>query len=268
MKRLFQALAIVQLALVVALGLRVVEVMRTEPPVFEEIPEAPAPTTIPAPKPRAKISNSVTEAVVEGDLFDAQRGKGVDIEIDGDAPVDAAPLPPPTSVTLTGIMIIGAEPVAIMSDPAVGPEQQSLRKGEMLGDYEIGDISTSSVTLLGQAGQQFHVPLKIQGGGGGAVAAATPPGPGARAAAAKAGSAAAKTPPPRPGREGEAQDENRSMSARERAQAIAQRNAAARGKTAGNQAGKGDEKEEGDGADPVQARLDALRRLREAAKTR
>ncbi|HYB98063.1 MAG TPA: hypothetical protein VEC57_02905 [Candidatus Limnocylindrales bacterium] len=274
MKRLFQALAIVQLALVVALGLRVVEVMRTEPPQFGEIPDAPAPAPIPPPKPRARISPAVTEAVVKGDLFDAQRGAGLgDINID-DAPVDATPLPPPTSVTLTGVMIIGAEPVAILSDPAVGPEQQSLRKGEMLGDYEVGEITSSSVTLLGQAGQQFHVPLKIQGGSGGGGVAAAPPAPGARpsAAANRPGTTAAARPAtPRPGRgEPEPQDETRSMTARERAQAIAQRNAAARGRTAGNQQGGkgGGEKEEAGGADPVQARLDALRRLREAAKSR
>lgn|GEM_PF-1047009 len=271
MKRLMQALALLQLALVVGLGLRVAEVLRTEPPAFADIPDLPALTPLPAARPRAKPDAATTDAVVKADLFEAERGVHTE-DIDVSGLVDAAPLPPPTNVKVSGIMLLG-EPVAILSDPALGPDQRSLRRGDMFGDYEVGEIEASSVVLLGSTGQQFRLDLRVEGGGGGPA----PAGPaGVHAAGAAPGRPATAVnraaPPPRPGAPPANPDnsaDSKVMSAREKAQAIAQRNAAIRANRPATGASAPGQAEGAAAApDPVQARLDALRKLREAAKTR
>ena len=282
MKRLLQGLALVQVLLLVALGWRIVDVWTTPLPVAGEIPELPAVTSIPPPRPMPKISNSVTDAVVEHDLFDEARGQGIDpdeVTVDGAPDV---PVPPPSSVKLTGVMVLEGEPVAFLLDSNVKPEQQAVRKGDMFGEYEVGDITPRGLLLLGTQNQQFQIPLKVEAAaGGGAMPAGAAPGgpppprtPGTR-----------PTPPPKPvaarpaapGKADAAADaaENKAMTARERAQAISQRNAELRKQ---NSAAKGaagaaaaEEAAEGGGEaepNPVQARLEALRQLREAAKSK
>lgn len=269
MKRLIQALSLLQLALVIALGLRVIDVVRTEPPSFGEIPDLPALTALPPPRPRTPADDSTTDAIVKADLFEAERGVHLE-DINVDSLADAPPLPPPTNVKVSGILLLG-EPVAILSDPSVGPDQRSLRKGDMFGDYEVGEIGTSSVILMGSGGQQFHLDLRVEAGGGGGAApggAAARPAPAAAGRPVPAGNA--RPQPPRPGAaaEPDAAAANKSMTAKERAQAIAQRNAAIRGNHPGQAGGGGQAEGENAGPDPAQARLEALRKLREAAKTR
>ena len=271
MKRLLQALALLQLVLAAGLGFRVVDVLRTEPPRFDEIPDLPALTPLPPAKPRASPDAATAEAIVSADLFEAERGVHLD-DIDASGMVDQAPLPPPTNVKVSGIILLG-EPVVILSDPAVGPDQRSLRQGDMFGDYQIGEIGPSSVVLLGSTGQQFHLDLHVEtGGGGGPAAAGAPAARGAGATPGRPGvtSTTARPVPTRPGTAAEDRNE-KAMSAKERAQAIAQRNAAIRsGHPAGAQQGAqaGGQNEGGEPPDPVQARVEALRKLREAAKTR
>ncbi|MBI5504811.1 MAG: hypothetical protein HY899_08400 [Deltaproteobacteria bacterium] len=272
MKRLLQALALLQLALVVGLGLRVVDVLRTELPTFGEIPDLPAVTPLPAARSRAKPDAATTDAIVNADLFEAERGVHTeDLDVSGLA--DAAPLPPPTNVKVSGILLLG-EPVAILSDPAVGPDQRSLRRGDMFGDYQVGEIGPSSVVLLGSTGQEFHLDLHVEGGsGGGGPAPGTPPRAAGATPARPTTAPGNRAATPRPGSPAAPADktDSRAMSARERAQAIAQRNAAIRAsRPTPGQAGATAPGGQGEAAapDPVQARLDALRKLREAAKTR
>lgn len=265
MKRLLQGLALLQVLLLVGLVMRVVDVVSTPLPEFGEIPELPALAPLPPSKPVPKPSPAVTDAIVEHDLFDEARGQNKDIVVDG-APVDEAPVPPPSTVKLVGVMRIGPEPVGILIDPSLKPEQQSVRKGDMFGEYEVGEITATTLNLLGGGGQQFQIPLRIEGGG--AAPAAPPAGarPGASGATPAKPATGAKPPatPPRPGAE---TPEQRATNARERAQAIAQRNAELR-KTGGKGGGAQADKEEQSAPDPVQARLEALRQLREAAKSR
>lgn len=271
MKRLLQALALLQLALVVALGFRVVDVLRTEPPHFEEIPDLPPVTPLPPAKPRAQADQATTEAIVAADLFEAERGVH-DQDMDASGLIDQAPLPPPTNVKVSGIILLG-EPVAILSDPAVGPDQRSLRQGDMFGDYQVGEIGPSSVVLLGSAGQQFHLDMHVEaGGGGGGQAAGTPAPRTAGAAPGRPATAVNRAQSARPGVAPESADKNEKvLSAKERAQAIAQRNAAIRAAqpSSAQPGARGPAATEGgDLPDPVQARVEALRKLREAAKTR
>jgi hypothetical protein len=263
-KRLLQALALLQLALVVGLGMRVVDVLRTPLPGFSDIPELPAATPLPPPRERTKPSPSVTDAIVDADLFDDARGTGEpDIDVSG-IEVDAAPVAPPTTVKLTGVILLGADPVAILSDPNVGPEQKSVRSGEMFGEYEIGDISQQAVILLGASGQEFQVPLRVEAASGGGPAPVGPPGRPTAPGAARPAATVRNTARPATA----AAQDQKTMTARERAQAISQRNADIRNRSQGNNA-PGEKGENESGApDPVQARLEALRQLREAAKTR
>jgi hypothetical protein len=274
-KRLLQGLAVLQVLLVVALAWRIFHVWSTPLPEAGDIPELPAVASLPPPKPVPKISEAVTQSVVEHDLFDEERGQGAqDIEVDPNA-LPEVPVPPPSTVKLMGVMVLGGEPVGILLDTSVKPEQQSVRKGEMFGEYEVGDITTQGLLLLGTGGQQFQIPLKVEAAAGGAVVAgAAAPGgppppprtPGTR-----------PTPPPKPvsarpnaaaKAEPAAEADGKAMSARERAQAIAQRNAELRKQN--QQKNPGNEEAEAENAEPnpVQARLEALRQLREAAKSR
>jgi len=273
-KRLLQGLALLQLLLVIGIGARIVQVWSTPLPEFGPIPELPAAAPLPPPKPIAKVSEATTDAVVQHDLFDDQRGQGK-VEETAGIEVDAAPVPPPSNVQLMGVMVLGHEPTAIVLDTSVTPEQKSVRKGDMFGEYQVGEIESSGLTLLGSAGQQFQIPLKVGAAAGGGAApppgphvppvpgAATRPQPDAKPVTARPVTPARPEPP-----EGAA-DQQKAMSARERAQAIAQRNAELRknkGGAGGNQANAGDR--DGGKNDPVQARLEALRQLREAAKSR
>jgi hypothetical protein len=275
-KRLLQGLALLQLLLVIGIGARIVQVWSTPLPEFGDIPELPAREPIPPPKPAARISDAMTDAVVEHDLFDDQRGQNKVEEVAGGGPeIDAAPVPPPSNVQLMGVMQLGREPVAILLDTSVNPEQKAVRKGDMFGEYQIGEITTGGympgLTLLGNAGQQFQIPLKV-----GAAAAGAIPSPPHNAAAPSAPTrpqagkpVTAKPVPPQRGDTPPDAGEQKAMSARERAQAIAQRNAELR---KNNQKGGQADGERGEKAggkpDPVQARLEALRQLREAAKSR
>jgi hypothetical protein len=277
-KRLLQGLALVQVALIVALGWRIVAVWTTPLPEAGEIPELPAVTALPPPKPAPKPSEAITVAVVEHDLFDEERGQGVDPnDVTVDGPPDV-PVPPPSTVKLTGVMVLGGEPVGFLLDPSIKPEQQAVRKGDMFGEYQVGDITPMGLLLLGTQSQQFQIPLKVEAAaGGGAIAPGAAPGgppppprtPGTRPTPPPKPVAA--RPAPKPGAPEPAEAENKAMSARERAQAIAQRNAelrkqnqGAKGAAAAEEADPAAEAE----ANPVQARLEALRQLREAAKSR
>jgi hypothetical protein len=267
MKRMLQGLALLQILLVIGIGARIVQVWSTPLPEFGDIPELPATAAVPPPKSQPRITDATTEAVVSHDLFDDQRGQNQS-EIPGDITVDAAPVPPPSNVQLMGIMRIGHEPVAIVLDSSVNPEQKSVRKGDMFGEYQVGDITAASMTLLGTQGQQFQIPLKVGATAGGAAPPPPPGGAATRPPAAGKPVTAKPVPPQRPDAQGAAGDgEQKAMTARERAQAIAQRNADLR-KTNQKGGGQGDRGDKGDKADPVQARLEALRQLREAAKSR
>ncbi len=275
MKRLLQGLALVQVLLLAALAWRIVAVWTTPLPEVGEIPDLPAVTTLPPPKPAPKVSDAVTEAVVEHDLFDEARGQGLE-----DIPVDPlatqAPVPPPSTVKLTGVMVLGGEPVGFLLDTNLKPEQQAVRKGEMFGEYEVGDITPMGLLLLGTQGQQFQIPLKVEAAaGGGAMAAGVAGGPpppprtpGTRPTPPPK-PVAAKPVPPGKADPAAAETDNKAMSARERAQAIAQRNAELRKQNQPQKAGAAEDAEAADAEpNPVQARLEALRQLREAAKSR
>jgi hypothetical protein len=275
-KRLLQAVALLQVLLVAGLAVRIVSVWTTPLPEFAEIPDLPATEPLPPPRPPAKVSTAVTDAIVGNDLFDEQRGQNKpDETVDAGPP--ETPVPPPSTVKLMGVMMTGGEPVGLLLDTSVKPDQQPVRKGEMFGDYQVVDIRADSVTLLGSASQKYEIPLRIEANaGGGQLGPPQPPRPGM---APPPGQPAAAHPAPatrpvaaRPINPGGAEAQQKNMSARERAQAIAQKNADTRKNNQqrgpGGAAAGGPGGQEKAGPDPVQARLEALKQLREAAKGR
>lgn len=258
MKRLLEIVSAVLAVLIFALGWRVVQVVQVQPPVFGDAPQTakmeplPPPPSIPTPR------GPGMGAIVGGNLFEVERGHREEAA-DGDVEIDEEPLPPPTNVVLNGVFFqMTGRPMAIMTDTSSGNRQLTLHKGDNLGEYQVGDISRQRVVLLGRGGQEFSLELDIKKGGG-----ATPAGRASAASRARQAQPAARAPArPTPARSPAA--ERVSRTAAERAEE-ARRQQAARARQAAAARRAPAEPER---PDPTQARLEALRRLREAARAR
>ena len=254
MKGLMQAVALMLVVLAAILGWRIVSVVSIQPPLFSQEPvQLRGESLRPAPTGSA-ATGPVIKAILDGNLFETERGYREDI-IEVETQVA---LPPPTNIVLNGVISISGQPVAIMNDTKLGNAQLSVSKGDMIGDYEVGEVMPNGVILLGAGGQQFSVGLQVRKGPG--VRART------RAAAARPTTRATST--------------SRATTAAERAStasAWAARAAATRPPTAartgvsrsiprGRPAGAGEvEKPETVTSSAAQARLEALKRLRQAA---
>ncbi len=279
MKRLIRLLTVVQVALAVALAARIAAVSSIEPPQFYDLSPMPSKNVLPPSPAKRRPPAVAVNAIVGGNLFETERGKHEEITVE--AP-EEPPMPPPATVKLNGVLLLGPDPVAIMTDTAVGPNQRRVRRGDMLGDYEVGSITEGRVTLLGTGGQEFLVDLELNVGAVARHAARTPPRatpartsartparpparPPARGSAARTSTARAPVPPAAGRTAGD-----RPMTARERAQAAQARTraAVAERSAAANRSAAAARSSQPAKPDPVQARLDALRRLREAAKKR
>ena len=238
MKRILQLLSGVMVALVIVLGWRTLDVARIQPPVFSDPPQTALANPLP-PSPRKASGNTpVVRAIIDGNLFETERGKKPKPAATEEV---QAPLPPPTNIVLNGVFMVPKEPVAIMTDKKSGARQRGLRTGDMIADYEIGDIASRRVTLLGAGGQRFTVRLQTKKGSGTTAPASARPG---------------RPVPPRP------------PSARA-ARPPVERGTAARATTAPkppSRARSGAPKPAT--PDPAQARLEALKKLREAANRR
>ena len=254
MKGLMQAVALMLVVLAAILGWRIVSVVSIQPPVFSELPgQLRGEALRPAPR-RSPATGPVIKAILDGNLFETERGYREEI-IEVETQVA---LPPPTNIVLNGVISISGQPVAIMNDTKGGNAQLSVSKGDMIGDYEVGEVTPNGVILLGAGGQQFSVGLQVRKGPG--VRARTRP--------------AAARPPAR------ATSTGRATTAAERAStasARAARAAATKPPTAartgvsksiprGRPAGAAAVENPGVAvSSAAQARLEALKRLRQAA---
>ncbi len=245
MKRILQLLSGIMMALALTLGWRTLNVARIELPVFADPPQVSLKGHLP-PAPRKSTGTAgVVRVIIGGNLFETERGQKPKTE---DKAEMQAPLPPPTNIVLNGIFLLPDEPVAIMSDKKSGAKQRGLRRGEMIGDYEIGDIASRKVTLLGAGGQRFTVRLETRKGAGTAAPASTR---GTRPTPPRPPAARAPRPPvPERGTATTRAQPSRPSTGRERSAPVARpAKPAAR-------------------PDPAQARLEALKKLREAANRR
>lgn len=250
MKRLLQIVSGMLAVLACALLFRIVQVFRVTPPEFSDPSQVAALDPLPPAPKNLSPRGPAMDAILEGNLFESERGQGASAS-GGAGGVDGEPLPPPTNVVLNGIFVMEGRPMAIVSDSTAGNKQLTLRVGDNVGDYQVGDISDRRVTLLGRGGQQFSLDLDIKKGPqGGAPVAAPPARPAAAATANRAQPAAGQTAAQR---------------------AAAARAAAANRNAQQQRARPGGRAEEGEAAnrpDPTQARLDALQRLREVQPRR
>jgi hypothetical protein len=123
-----------------------------------------------------------------------------------------------------------------------------LKQGENVGEYQVGSITGRNVTLLGRGGQEFS--LEVNVGKGQEGGAATPGSVPARAVATPpAAATAAQT------------AAQRAAAARRQAQVQQQQQGQQRGAHGAQNRTEAPVAE----SDPGQARLEALKRLREAA---
>jgi hypothetical protein len=234
-----------------ALLFRIVQVLSVAPPEFTDPPQLSAGEPLPPPPPNLSPRGPAMDAIVEGNLFESERGEGAS-SASGTGGVGGEPLPPPTNVVLNGIFVMEGRPMAIVSDSTAGNKQLTLRVGDNVGDYQVGDITERRVTLLGRGGQQFSLDLDIKKGPQGGAPVAAPARP---------------TPPAAAGNRGQP------PAGQTAAQRAAAARAAAANRTAQQQrartaGARPDEGESADRPDPTQARLDALKRLREVTPQR
>lgn len=267
MKRLLQVASAGLVVLAGVLGLRIVRAVQVAPPELREPPQIASTEALPPAPQNSSPRGVARDSIVAANLFETERGYREVDNGDDDATVEA-PLPPPTNVVLNGVFVSRNEPMAILTDSSSGNKQLTLHVGDNVGDYQVGKISERQVTLIGRGNQEFLLELAIKKGGA-ALPRSTAAARGARPAAARPGQP--RTTPTAAQRAQAARE--RAAAARERAQAAraqtpAQRAAAAR-TAARAQADKGSlGRAGGNSIDPTQARLEALKRLREAAAKR
>jgi hypothetical protein len=261
-KRLLQVFSAALALLAVGLGWRLTQVLSVDPPVFEDPPQTAAGEPL-APAPRPRVGGKVVmDGIVGGNLFETERGYREEEELGADGEVEE-PLPPPTNVVLNGVFFQpGGRPMVIMTDTSAGNKQLTLGIGDNVGEYQVGEITDTRVMLLGRGGQQFSVELDIKKG-----AQAVPARPTPRPAAS---ANRAASPPARSNNNAQTPAQ-RAAQARAAAQRAAQQRAQqARQQAADGRNRDGGQQDEAQAArqDATQARLEALKRLREAAAAR
>jgi len=260
-KRILDIASVVLVLLALALGWRMVQVFGVAPPQFKDAVQTARVEPLPPPPRSPTPRGASMDAIAGGNLFETERGVHED-----DSAADGEPvledLPPPTNVVLNGVFFqLTGRPMAIMTDTSSGNRQLTLHEGDNLGEYQVGKITQQRVTLLGRNGQEFSLQLDIN----------------KRAGATPARTAAARRTPPRPtpaanrAQQARSGAQPRSPAAERVAQTAAQRAAEARRQQAGRAArpaqgaaAQADQQRQ----DATAARLEALRRLREAARAR
>jgi type II secretory pathway component PulC len=251
LKRVLQAVSVVLALISMLLVWRVVQVWRVSPPEFAEVVQVAA-KPLPAPPARTAAAPTAVDAIVQGNLFETERGS---VETAAGAEGSQDPLPPPTNVVLNGVFFqTTGRPMAIITDTSTGNRQLTLQEGDNVGDYQVGKITRDRVTLLGNGGQEFSLELAVSQGVGGAAVGAPPVRPAAVPPRAM---------PPQPATQAAQTAAQRAAAARRQAQARA------RTGQPGQPGQPGQERqEEPQQNEATQARLEALRRLREAASSR
>lgn len=184
MKR-FRILNVLLLALILLAAWRTVGVWRRQAPVGGASAEAGRLVEgVPAPGRKPSIPQMVN-AIAQQDLFDASRKEGQAEE----APTPQATPPPPPTLKLAGVVFVGLEPEAVLTDSAQGNKQIRLKVGEEISGYKVDRISTETIALVTGTGEEVVLPLLIDTTKRGRAAY----GPGGRPAPRAANRAAARS---------------------------------------------------------------------------
>lgn len=156
MKR-FRLLNVVLLALILLAGWRTVDVWRRQAPVVGSDAEAGRPGDGLPPQPRRPALPRMVNEIAQQDLFDSSR-KESSTE---DEPTPQATPPPPPTLKLSGVLFVGLEPEAVLTDSAQGNKQIRLRVGEEISGYKVDRISTEQIALVAGTGEEVVLPLLI-----------------------------------------------------------------------------------------------------------
>ncbi|HZR83317.1 MAG TPA: hypothetical protein VFD92_19640 [Candidatus Binatia bacterium] len=182
MKR-FGILNIVLVALIALAAWRTIGVWRRDVPDRPPAPDSgPRPATDLPPAPRTPPIPQLVSVIADKDLFDQSRKAA---EEAAPAPV-ATPAPPPPTLKLAGVIVVGTEREALLIDTAQANKQFHMREGEEISGYKVGRIGTEQISLIGPGGEETTVQMIIDkaaakkgfGPGGKPSAAAAAPGGG------------------------------------------------------------------------------------------
>src|SRR5215472_13061193 len=143
MKR-FRVVNIVLVALTVVVLWKLVGVWRRGVPEVEAGGEGGGrPGDTLPPPPRKPQLPQMVAVIADKDLFDASRKAPEAV-----APqAEHTPAPPPT-LKLTGVVVVGGEREAVLSDTAQNNKQIRMREGEDISGYKVSRITTDDVALV------------------------------------------------------------------------------------------------------------------------
>ena len=153
----FRILNVLLVALIALAGWRTVDVWRRTAPIADSGADAGrAPESLPPAKRKPPVSQ-VVNSIAKQDLFDITRKEGAA----EDEPTPQATPPPPPTLKLAGVVFVGLEPEAVLTDSAQGNKQVRLRIGEEIAGYKVDRISTDTVALVTGTGDEVILPLRI-----------------------------------------------------------------------------------------------------------
>src|SRR5262249_33200086 len=98
----------------------------------------------------------VVALIAEKDLFDVSRKAPEAV-----APTaEKTPAPPPT-LKLAGVLVVGDEREAVLTDTAQNNKQIRMRVGEDISGYRVSKIATDEVSMVSSSGEEVTLPLEI-----------------------------------------------------------------------------------------------------------
>jgi hypothetical protein len=116
---------------------------------------------------------SLVAAIVSKDLFDPSRSKPSE---EAKAPVVAVEVTPPPGISLVGIRLFGRDREGFILDATQGNAQRRIRLGDMVGNFTVKTIRTSSVVLASGTGEYVTLTLAVDKTKGGATPVPARPG--------------------------------------------------------------------------------------------
>lgn len=110
------------------------------------------------PQRSLRSGKEIASSIASQDLFapsrksEAQAGQGVQREV----------IPPPTHLTLVGVMLVPGREVAFLSDSSNSNKVMRVHKGDLIERYRLARVNRTSATLaLGESGREVDLPLKL-----------------------------------------------------------------------------------------------------------
>jgi hypothetical protein len=108
------------------------------------------------PAARKPALPQMVALIAEKDLFDVSRKAPEAV-----APTaEKTPVPPPT-LKLAGVLVVGDEREAVLTDTAQNNKQIRMRVGEDISGYRVSKITTDEVSMVSSSGEEVTLQLEI-----------------------------------------------------------------------------------------------------------